>query len=351
MENLPVIDGNPYQLENIVINKLKQMDTLLKSYKDGAELIELARDIALILHLFKLNKRDIKLDAQFIEQLSKKSPDINKPSHKAKANQEQLKNFFHNLQHINDITNFNCRSMLRMKCVSSGNGNKMEFRSKNIGLENVGATCYMNATLQALGQIPELQDFFLYGPPKQEYDNRFSNLITHWLRYYANFYQKFNDYAKGKFDITMFDENNQVHTKTFCDFCIERLKQIAKYKGRWSELDNTVMEELKLILKCFPDDQEFYKELVNQFKGDQGCVSDLPEAAIDIGYEFFVLLKNIRELEENSKGNSYYKPRRFKDFLSIVNSLFKGIQANDSKDLILFLYETCIVFTTDLNQN
>ena len=96
MENLPVIDGNPYQLENIVINKLKQMDTLLKSYKDGAELIELARDIALILHLFKLNKRDIKLDAQFIEQLSKKSPDINKPSHKAKANQEQLKNFFHN---------------------------------------------------------------------------------------------------------------------------------------------------------------------------------------------------------------------------------------------------------------
>ena len=37
---------------------------------------------------------------------------------------------------------------------------------------------------------------------------------------------------------------------------------------------------------------------------------------------------------------SYYKPENFKKVISELNPLFKGIQANDSKDLIIFIYET-----------
>ena len=37
---------------------------------------------------------------------------------------------------------------------------------------------------------------------------------------------------------------------------------------------------------------------------------------------------------------SYYKPEEFKNIISQLNPLFKGIQANDSKDLIIFIYET-----------
>ena len=37
---------------------------------------------------------------------------------------------------------------------------------------------------------------------------------------------------------------------------------------------------------------------------------------------------------------SYYKPEEFKNVISQLNPLFKGIQANDSKDLIIFIYET-----------
>ena len=37
---------------------------------------------------------------------------------------------------------------------------------------------------------------------------------------------------------------------------------------------------------------------------------------------------------------THYAPNNFKRVISKMNPLFKGIQANDSKDLILFLIET-----------
>ena len=37
---------------------------------------------------------------------------------------------------------------------------------------------------------------------------------------------------------------------------------------------------------------------------------------------------------------TYYVPQEFKDIISEMNPLFKGIQANDAKDLILFILET-----------
>ena len=40
------------------------------------------------------------------------------------------------------------------------------------------------------------------------------------------------------------------------------------------------------------------------------------------------------------KNISYFAPKKFKEVISEMNPLFKGIQANDSKDLILFILET-----------
>ena len=41
-----------------------------------------------------------------------------------------------------------------------------------------------------------------------------------------------------------------------------------------------------------------------------------------------------------SSNEKYYEPYNFKNVISELNPLFKGIQANDSKDLIIFIYET-----------
>ena len=48
----------------------------------------------------------------------------------------------------------------------------------------------------------------------------------------------------------------------------------------------------------------------------------------------------IENLWQNKIANKYYSPKEFKEIISEMNPLFKGIQANDSKDLVIFLLET-----------
>ena len=105
-------------------------------------------------------------------------------------------------------------------------------KERFIGLENIGATCYMNATLQCLVNIKEL---------------------TNYLMIPSNYYN--------------------------------------------------IMEN---GLKC---------EILN-------CYCFL-----------------LKELCCNESITNYFSPKNFKDVISLKNPLFKGIQANDSKDLIYFLIE------------
>ena len=60
------------------------------------------------------------------------------------------------------------------------------------------------------------------------------------------------------------------------------------------------------------------------------------KATKKLSFEFAEVLNN---LWKNIK-NSYYAPYNFKELISEMNPLFKGIAANDPKDLILFLLET-----------
>ena len=112
-----------------------------------------------------------------------------------------------------------------------------------IGLKNIGATCYMNATIQCFSQIEKLTLYFLKDP--------------------------------------------------------------------------------------------YIKEVLNKYKG-KDCLSE----------SFQELIKNLWPLDKNSlKGkyrgknsnNDYYIPEKFKEKISKMNDLFKGAQANDSKDLVNFI--------------
>jgi ubiquitin C-terminal hydrolase len=51
-----------------------------------------------------------------------------------------------------------------------------------------------------------------------------------------------------------------------------------------------------------------------------------------------IFLINAQNYTSDEK--TYYEPNDFKDLISLKNPLFKGIQANDSKDLIIFLLES-----------
>ena len=114
-----------------------------------------------------------------------------------------------------------------------------------IGLKNVGATCYMNATLQCLSQVEKLASYF-------KYNKRIDLVIT---------------------------KNKDGLTKSFKN----------------------------LIENLWPSYNSDYKN--EKYIGNNGT-------------------------------NKYFKPKKFKEKISEMNPLFKGVQANDAKDLVNFIIMT-----------
>ena len=125
-----------------------------------------------------------------------------------------------------------------------------------IGLDNIGATCYMNATLQCLCNIPKLVNYFKYNKHLQE-------IVK-------------NDLANGN--------------KLLC----------TSFK--------------LLIEKLWPDNY------VNSYYSTYGTIGS-----------------NNTYLNKN---NDSYAPKDFKTKISTMNELFKGVAANDAKDLVNFLIMT-----------
>ena len=117
-----------------------------------------------------------------------------------------------------------------------------------IGLKNVGATCYMNATLQCLSQIEKLSNYFKY------------------------------------------------HDRVI--FVIETLKN-----------QNCLTKSFKFL------------------------VENLWPSTTNSDYI------NPKFVGSNTK-NNYFIPEKFKEKISLMNPLFQGVQANDTKDLVNFIIMT-----------
>ena len=78
------------------------------------------------------------------------------------------------------------------------------------------------------------------------------------------------------------------------------------------------------------------KSLKNYFRNKNQISKDINNRNAPLTEAFSELINSLWK-ESNI---SYFTPTRFKNLISELNPLFKGIQANDSKDLIIFIYET-----------
>ena len=76
----------------------------------------------------------------------------------------------------------------------------------------------------------------------------------------------------------------------------------------------------------------------NYFQDKQSVFNDINNKQCELTKEFNKLVNNL--WKEKSGNKNYYTPTDFKNCISKMNPLFEGIAANDSKDLIIFLYET-----------
>ena len=76
----------------------------------------------------------------------------------------------------------------------------------------------------------------------------------------------------------------------------------------------------------------------NYFQDKQLVYKDINNKKCELTKEFNKLVNNL--WKEPSGNKNYYTPTDFKNCISKMKPLFRGIVANDSKDLIIFLYET-----------
>ena len=74
------------------------------------------------------------------------------------------------------------------------------------------------------------------------------------------------------------------------------------------------------------------------FQNKNLVFNDIKNKDCRLTKEFYILINSLWKNSYN--GRSYFTPDRFKNAISEMNPLFQGIAANDSKDLIIFIYET-----------
>ena len=102
---------------------------------------------------------------------------------------------------------------------------------------------------------------------------------------------------------------------------------------------------MNATLQCFLHIKEFVGYFKKQ-KKKTNVISD-PKT---LSYSFKTLIDNLWP-EDTSKKETYYAPYEFKEKISKMNPLFKGIAANDSKDLINFIVMTLHEELNLLNDN
>ena len=157
------------------------------------------------------------------------------------------------------------------------------------GLNNIGSTCYMNATLQCLLHVSELTLYFI-----REYPN---------------------------------DKNN-----------LKEKNKLIESKG---QISNAFYELVEGVCK----DEYIKKMIQDEFKN-----KNIPNKAIlHNSANVYSDSQNLLEkMDSNlgsstyvdSRGSSSFSPYNFKKVLGRWNSQFKKFEANDSKDLILYLMQT-----------
>ncbi len=194
----------------------------------------------------------------------------NNPNNSYNPNNPNNPNNFYNSYNSNNQNNPN-------NSLATSNPLQIYYFPKK-GLYNIGSTCYMNATLQCLLHVSEIDAYFL-----NEYKNDYSMLMkkNNNVESQGNISKAFYGLVKG----VLLDDNE----------------------------DNGIDKMNKLNV------------ITNINKSRKGSQKSFLGGIFNFG---------------GSSRSTAYSPDNFKRVLGIHNAQFRRFEANDSKDLILYLLQT-----------
>ena len=222
---------------------------------------------------------------QFNNVINPKS-DPNYINNLSNINQNQINNQYQNgsnsIINNNQINNQNQFGSNGNSNQDQNNQNISIYLFPKVGLNNIGSTCYMNATLQCLLHVSELTVYFL-----REYQN----------------------------DINTLNEKNKL---------VESHGQISK--AFYKLVEGVCKDEYDNKRKI----NSYKSKLHNSVNAYSDYQNDLEKIDSNISSSTYI----------SSHRFSSFSPNNFKKILGIYNPQFKKFEANDSKDLILYLMQT-----------
>ena len=93
---------------------------------------------------------------------------------------------------------------------------------------------------------------------------------------------------------------------------------------------------MNATLQCFCHIEKF----INYFKYNNNLIKKVENKKEYLSYSFKLLIENLWPDDLSLNKKKYFAPEEFKEKISKLNPLFKGIAANDAKDLVNFIIMT-----------
>ena len=147
-----------------------------------------------------------------------------------------------------------------------------------VGLDNIGATCYMNATLQSLSNTSKLSDYFLKKGGQIDKKKKISYEYSKVVKNLWNIKNNHKSYAPHSFKKVISEENplfegiNANDSKDLINFLIERFHQeLNNLEANNMQINNVIINQQDQL-----DEKKMLKLFFNDFKNKyHSIISDL----------------------------------------------------------------------------